>query len=107
MTIRNLVTRFRQHGSVADLLSSRPITFRKNRRKLLDVEVSIEDNAKTSIGRHCTELGLSRFSLHRILKHLVMFVYKMWLDHQLHPIDFRQRTECAIYDSCAEKKIIF
>ncbi|VEN59429.1 unnamed protein product [Callosobruchus maculatus] len=96
MTIRNLIVRFRQQGSVADLpRAGRPRSARTE-ENIEHVEVSIEDNEETSVRRRCTQLGLSRSSLHRILKHLRMFAYKIQLVHQLRPIDFRQRTEFAI-----------
>nr|CAH7750046.1 unnamed protein product [Callosobruchus chinensis] len=96
MTISKLIARFRQQGSVADL--SRAVRPRSARTEenIEHVEASIEDHAETSIRRRCVELGLSRSSLHRILKHLRMSAYKIQLAHLLRPIDFRQRTKFAI-----------
>nr|CAH7712904.1 unnamed protein product [Callosobruchus chinensis] len=96
MTIRKLITRFRPHGSVGDLPRAGRPRSSGTEENIEHVEASIEDDAETSIGRRRTQLGLSRSSLHRILKHLRMFAYKIQLVHQLRPIDFRQRTEFVI-----------
>nr|CAH7715123.1 unnamed protein product [Callosobruchus chinensis]CAH7751633.1 unnamed protein product [Callosobruchus chinensis] len=96
MTIRKLITRFRPQGSVADLPRAGRPRSSGTEESIEHVEASIEDDAESSIRRRCTQLELSRSSLHRILKHLRMFAYKIQLVHQLRPIDFRQRTEFAI-----------
>nr|CAI5829300.1 unnamed protein product [Callosobruchus analis] len=96
MTVPNLIARFRQQVSVADFHRVGRPRCARTEANIEHVEVIIKNNAETSLRRCCTHLGLSRSSLHRILKHFGMFAYKIQFVQQLHPIDFRQRTEFAI-----------
>nr|CAH7733486.1 unnamed protein product [Callosobruchus chinensis] len=95
MTIRNLIHRFQQQGSVSGLpRTARPRSAFTN-SNIHRAEVSVQEDAEASTRRRSTQLGVSRASLRRILRHLRYFPYKIQLVQQLQPQDYAQRLNFA------------
>nr|CAH7767108.1 unnamed protein product [Callosobruchus chinensis] len=73
MTIRNLIHRFQQQCSVSDLPRTRRPRSVFTNANIHRVEDSVQEDAETSTRRRSTQLGVSRTSLRRILRHLRYF----------------------------------
>lgn len=91
-TIKRLAERLVQTGSTRDVArSGRP----RNARSIENVAAVAEDvqeSPQTSTRQRCTQFGISRRSLRRILvEDLKMFPYKVQTVHQLLPADSQAR----------------
>nr|CAH7718998.1 unnamed protein product [Callosobruchus chinensis] len=95
MTIRNLIHSFQQQGSVSDSPQTRRPRSAFTNANIHRVEESVQEDAETSTRRRSTQLGVSRTSVRRILRHLRYFPYKVQLVQQLQPQDDAQRLNFA------------
>ncbi|CAH2007407.1 unnamed protein product [Acanthoscelides obtectus] len=94
--IRSIIWRFQTQGSVSDLLRTVRPRLAFTGENIERVEESFQEDLEPSTRRRSTQLGLSRTSLRRILKHLRMFPYKIQMVHHLRPQDYAQRQNYAI-----------
>ncbi|XP_043676454.1 uncharacterized protein LOC122633042 [Vespula pensylvanica] len=97
MTIRNIIARFQQQGTVSDLpRSGRPRSVFTN-ANIQRVEESVLEEPGTSTRRRSSQLELSRTSLRRISRHLLLlFPYKIQLVQDLHLDDYKSRLNFSI-----------
>lgn len=87
-TVKNIVDKFYQFGSVHDRpRSGRPRTARST-ENIAAVSESVSETPSTSVRHRAQELGLSKSSVHRILK----------IDLHLHPYKVQLRQELKITD---------
>lgn len=95
--IRNLISRFENTGSVADLPGRGPRrTVRKN-EAVQSVQQSVLQDPYASTRRRSSQLGISRTSLQKILElDLKLFPYKIQMVQSLKPQDTDQRLQYAI-----------
>lgn len=95
-SIRNIMRRFENQGSVGDLpKTGRPknVTTNENRER---VRESVRENPETSTRRRSTQLGIPRSSLRNILHGLKLFPYKVQLVQELKPADLQPRIQYAL-----------
>lgn len=114
-TIRNVVNKFEETGSVCDIV--RPVHHRNARstENIAAVRESVAEERNLSIPRRAQQLGLSYGTLWRIL-HLDLHLhpYKIQLTQELKPQDHRSRRAYADWvleqqqlDADFSKKILF
>lgn len=95
--IRNLVSRFEEHGRVSDLPGRGRGRSVRNEAVVEAVRQSVNEDPSVSTRRRSAQLGMSRTSLQRILKRdLKMFPYKIQMVQQLLPQDHQARLQYAI-----------
>lgn len=103
-TILQLIQRFQEQGSVADLpRTGRPRSVRTD-LSTQRVRESIEKDPKSSTRRRSQELGLSRTTLQRIQTELGMHPYKIQVVQQLKPGDYEQRMAYSTWIQEKAKK---
>ena len=95
-TIKRLAEHLVQTGSTTDVARSGRPRSACSKENIAVVAYDVKENPQTSTRRRCTQLGISRRSLQRILvKDLKMFPYKVQTVHKLLPADRRTRlTYC-------------
>lgn len=94
LTIRTLVQKFEETGTVADSRRSGRPRSSRNSKIIGSVRKSVTEDPKTSTRKRCTQLGISRSSLRRILnKDLQMYPYKIQLVQNLNPNDYQLRLQ--------------
>ena len=95
-TVQAIADKFYQTGSVHDLpRSGRPRTGRST-DNIAAVSESVRESPSTSVRHRSQELGISRATVHRILKiDLQPHPYKVQLRQELKILDHRQRREFA------------
>jgi hypothetical protein len=97
-TVKNIVDKFYQTGSVHDLPRSGGPRTARSAENIAAVSESVRENPRTSVRHRAQELGLSRSSTHRILRiDLHLHPYKVQLRQQLKVHDHRQRREFAAW----------
>lgn len=114
-TVQNCVDKFYSTGSVHDLPRSGHPRTARSIENISVVSESVTENPRTSIRHRAQEIGLSRSSLHRILKlDLKLHAYKVQLTQQIKIRYHYQRKTFAEWtlnqleeDEDFLKKIIF
>lgn len=93
-TIRRLIKKFKDTGSVADRPAPGPARSVRTDATVAVVQSSVNENPNTSVRRRAQEVAISSASLWRILtEDLRMFPYKVQLVQELKEIDHPSRRE--------------
>jgi AraC-like DNA-binding protein len=108
-TIRELIERWRETGSVTDRpRSGRP---QVGVDRVDDVRRLIEESPTTSIRRMSQTLDISRSTMHRIARSRVgVYPYRLQLRQQLQPQDFAARVRYGhwvLQEQAAEEAFVF
>lgn len=91
-TIRRIVDKFHETGSVLDLPRRRYARSGRSRENIAMVRENVAEDPHTSLSRRSQQLGLSETTTWRILrKDLALKPYKVQLTQDLRPTDHAQR----------------